>query len=515
MDNTLLTGVWEITMGCNMRCKHCGSICEDKLPDELTTAEALALCDDLHALGLKNITISGGEPTLRDDWPLIAKRLTDHGIQTSMITNAWIFDETLLKKAVDAGLLAIAISIDGLRQTHDHIRRPGSFDKDIAALRMIKDSPVLPAVITTVNSANISELHEMHTLFREIGLHTWQLQLALPMGSLMHNTSFFLEPYHLNQLIDFAHDKMNDGIDLVMGDNVGYFSRKALEISMKLYPDGGYWEGCSAGKHTIGILHNGDITGCTSMRDREFIEGNIRERSVIDIWNSEASFAWNRQMKKTSLKGLCAKCRYDKCLGGCSNLRLCMNGDIYSENKFCSYHMEVDRVAQRLASINDVDKLRNNACSLASKGQFQSAELVLAKLLDMNPQDVEMKELYGYVHFELGNYELCARQNREVLRINPESAYATKGLGLALYRQGNVEDGLKHMYDAINMKNGSNAEIYYDLFAVLMSLQRIEEALQVKELAKSSTGYDIWHEQFESALASTATNVNKLTAISG
>ena len=35
--NKLTTAVWEITMGCNMRCKHCGSSCAEALPDELNT----------------------------------------------------------------------------------------------------------------------------------------------------------------------------------------------------------------------------------------------------------------------------------------------------------------------------------------------------------------------------------------------------------------------------------------------------------------------------------------------
>lgn len=56
--NKLTTAVWEITMGCNMRCKHCGSSCAEALPDELNTSEALEVCDQL-----KVITLSGGEPT--------------------------------------------------------------------------------------------------------------------------------------------------------------------------------------------------------------------------------------------------------------------------------------------------------------------------------------------------------------------------------------------------------------------------------------------------------------------
>lgn len=66
--NKLTTAVWEITMGCNMRCKHCGSSCAEALPDELNTSEALEVCDQLKDLGLKVITLSGGEPTTRSDW---------------------------------------------------------------------------------------------------------------------------------------------------------------------------------------------------------------------------------------------------------------------------------------------------------------------------------------------------------------------------------------------------------------------------------------------------------------
>ena len=55
--NKLTTAVWEITMGCNMRCKHCGSSCAEALPDELITSEALEVCDQLKDLGLNMSTL--------------------------------------------------------------------------------------------------------------------------------------------------------------------------------------------------------------------------------------------------------------------------------------------------------------------------------------------------------------------------------------------------------------------------------------------------------------------------
>lgn len=64
----------------------------------------------------------------------------------------------------------------------------------------------------------------------------------------------------------------------------------------------GEWAGCNAGTRGFGILHNGDVLGCTSIRDRSFIEGNIRDKSIVDIWNGSDAFKWSRSMKRQILE---------------------------------------------------------------------------------------------------------------------------------------------------------------------------------------------------------------------
>ena len=498
MDYQLITAVWELTMGCNMRCKHCGSSCEGKLEGELTTQEALNLCDELKGLGINYITLSGGEPTIREDWPVIAGRLNKNGITTNIITNAWLLNEALVQKAKEANVNTMAISIDGMEDTHDYIRRPGSFKKDIKALKLIKDSGIYPAVITTVNCVNINELVEMYDLFNDLGVVTWQLQMALPMGNFAHQTELYLEPEHVDQIIDFAHSKKDGNVGMVLADCMGYYNDKALEVAKSTNANAGHWQGCSAGKYVLGILHNGDITACTSLRSRDFIEGNIRERTLSDIWHSEDSFKWNREFKKDQLTGLCAKCQYGQsCLGGCCNTRLCMNDDVCSENKYCSYHVEMVRIKKAIDGIGDMDRLHKLAYVLIHKKQFQSAGFALDKLLLNRPGNIAYMELSGYVNFELQNYGLCEEINRNILRIDPENAYASKGLGLALYRSGDVEGGLIHLYNAIHMREGVNAEIYFDLCVVLFELQRNTELLKMKNKAKSCEDYSEWQPQFD------------------
>lgn len=68
------------------------------------------------------------------------------------------------------------------------------------------------------------------------------------------------------------------------------------------------------------------------------MEGSIRERPLADIWEAENAFTWRRKLKAGHLTGFCRSCDYGElCLGGCSNARLAMNGDIYSENQLCVY----------------------------------------------------------------------------------------------------------------------------------------------------------------------------------
>ena len=62
------TLVWEMTMGCNLRCKHCASSCKGRLEDELTKQEAMDVTRQIISMHPDWISLSGGEPLLRSDW---------------------------------------------------------------------------------------------------------------------------------------------------------------------------------------------------------------------------------------------------------------------------------------------------------------------------------------------------------------------------------------------------------------------------------------------------------------
>jgi len=74
-----INAVWEVTLRCDLACRHCSSRAGRARPDELTTAEALDLVDQMADLGVLEVTLIGGEVYLRDDWTEIIRAIRRRG----------------------------------------------------------------------------------------------------------------------------------------------------------------------------------------------------------------------------------------------------------------------------------------------------------------------------------------------------------------------------------------------------------------------------------------------------
>jgi len=488
MDYKPVTGVWEITMGCNMRCKHCGSSCTTPLEDELTTGEALALCDDIADLGLKWITLSGGEPLTRKDWPQLVERLRNNGVIPNIITNGWMCDEQAVLQGKEAGVGTFAISLDGMPDTHDYMRKKGSFERTAKAFQLMAENDISSGAITTVSTKNMPELPALKKKLVELGVRYWQLQIGLPMGNFEHTPQMIMAPEDVDQVIDFIYSAADDDrITIYPADCIGYYSHKELASRQKAHKAASppVWRGCNAGKRSLGILHNGEILGCTSIRNREFIEGSIRERSLREIWEDEKAFLWSRTLKKAELEGQCKTCQYGElCLGGCPNTRLTMTGKIHSENEFCSYNVALKKTQQLVAPIDDVAELLATARNLTMKGEFQLAALSLERAMEIEPENIDVLQLHGYVSFSLNNLEECRKSNQQVLDIDAENVYANKGLGLALHRLGDSDGGISYLQKAVALASEDDTDPYHDLAAVYMETGQRDKAEALLKGAK-------------------------------
>lgn len=482
---------WEITFACNMRCKHCGSRCGKPKSDELTTEEALSFCDQLSEFDIGYVTFSGGEPLVRKDWPTLARRLRDHGITVNILSNGWFIDEKIADTALELNVSNIAISLDGLEDTHDFIRTKGSFKRIMSALDTLKEKGISSGIVTSLNSRNIKELHAMKELLYKKGVERWQLQLTEMMGNVLENPELILKPEDISRIIDFAYEVMLEGkLVMDMCDNVGYFDEKLAQLNQRASQyddDPGIWDGCKAGKSVIGIRCNGDVAPCLSIRDEEFIEGNIKEIPLKEIWNRPDAFSWCRNLNSKELKGFCHECQYaEPCLGGCLAVRSTMSDNLY-ENKYCIYRVEAEKELKCIKDLDDADELLAKGRELAEDRQFRLAERCLEKAVSLGTKNPESLNLLGFVKYSLDKFDESIELNRRVLEIDPTDAYAHKGLGICLTVSGRPKDGIEELRKAVELADDDFLEPHYDLAVILADFNLVDEAIGVLEKGRKKS----------------------------
>src|SRR5688572_19487737 len=143
--------VWEITLACDLKCNHCGSRAGTRRPDELSTEECLDVVDQLARLGVREVTIIGGEAYMRKDWLQIIRAIRDHGMLPTMQSGGRSLDEKKIIAMKEAGLDGAGISIDGPRDLHDRLRGVvGSYDAAMNAIHLLSKHGIRTSVNTQI-----------------------------------------------------------------------------------------------------------------------------------------------------------------------------------------------------------------------------------------------------------------------------------------------------------------------------------------------------------------------------
>lgn len=342
MEFKLSTAVWELTNACNANCIHCGSKSGAQRRNELTLKEALRVCDDLKELGCQRLSLIGGEIFLNPYWEAVCARLVQHGIKVAPLTNGLLINQTNLAKLKRAGIDNVAFSIDGLAKIHDYIRGvPGLFNQVIENIKLAQQAGFLVGVNTAISALNLGELPKLYEFLLKSGIKLWQFQIVEDMGKASENPELRLSVDDLYKVaLEIANYRQRKEMTIVITHNIGWFC--SFEPLLRDQP----FTGCLAGRTIVGINSNGDIRGCLSLMSGDStdnVEGNIRQRSLVEIWNDPQSFAPFRQRTVEGLTGYCAQCEYQNlCRGGCSSVAFSLTRK-FSENPYCLHQYEVNQ----------------------------------------------------------------------------------------------------------------------------------------------------------------------------
>jgi radical SAM protein with 4Fe4S-binding SPASM domain len=343
--------VWEITLACDLACRHCGSRAGRDRPDELSTEECLDLVDQMADLGVREVSLIGGEAYLRDDWVQIVRRIRERGMTALMTTGGRGLTPERCRAAADAGLQSVSVSVDGLEETHDRLRAvKGSHRSAFEAFRNLREAGIRVSANTQINRLSMPEMPAILESIIEAGIHSWQIQLTVAMGRAADEPEILLQPYDLLELFPLLaqlKQRCDEArVRLWPGNNVGYFG--PYESVLRGTMPRGHMASCGAGRATLGIEADGAIKGCPSLPTEAWTGGNIRDASLKDIWERATPLRYTRDRTVEDLWGYCRTCYYaDECRAGCTWTSFVLFGKA-GNNPHCHHRaLEMQRVGKR------------------------------------------------------------------------------------------------------------------------------------------------------------------------
>ncbi len=192
----------------------------------------------------------------------------------------------------------------------------------------------------------------------EIGIHSWQIQLTVPMGRAADEPDVLLQPYDLLELFPRLAELKErcDELKVRMwpGNNIGYFG--PYESTIRGYHVRGHGGSCGAGKVTLGIEANGAIKGCPSLPTDAWTGGNLRDASLKDIWERSEPLRHTRNRTVEDLWGFCKTCYYaEECMSGCTWTSFVTLGKA-GNNPYCHHRaLELQREGKRERIVRTTD----------------------------------------------------------------------------------------------------------------------------------------------------------------
>ncbi|HUT37014.1 MAG TPA: radical SAM protein [Planctomycetota bacterium] len=348
--------VWNVTHRCNLRCVHCYLDADRRAFDaELNSEEAIHLINDLAALRVPVLLLSGGEPLLRKDTLGLAHYAREKGIRPVLSSNGTLITHELAARIRAAGIQYVGVSLDGLEATHDRFRcKPGAFRDAVAGIQACHAAGVKAGIRFTLNAHNLADLAGVLNLVEELRVSRFCLYHLVYAGRGDHLKDHDVTPTQRRQAVQLLVDRVLDWdrrrvpIEVLTTDQHadGVFlhaclaeraPKRAAEVRRLLQRQGG----CSAGCKIASIDPLGNVHACQFWGHATL--GNVRERRFSDIWRDPADpLLCQLRSKLHRVKGKCARCVHKDICGGCRIRAEAVYGDLWAEDPAC-YLTEQER----------------------------------------------------------------------------------------------------------------------------------------------------------------------------
>jgi len=334
---------WETTRNCNLACVHCrASATRGPYPDELDTAEALSLLDQIAEVGKPIIILTGGEPLLRSDIFKIARYGTDLGMRMVMALNGTLITAKVARQLKEAGIQRISVSLDGSSaETHDRFRQvKGAFEGALKGIDLLKKAGLDFQINTTITKTNLEQIPKIQQLAVDLGAVAHHIFLLVPTGRGKYIVDQEIDAAEYESTLNWFYDQREKTPLQLKATCAPHYYRilrqrakqDGISVSFQTHGLDAVTRGCLGGIGFCFISHRGMVQPCGYL---DLNSGNVRQTSFAEIWYHSDIFLQLRNYDR--LKGKCGSCEYKRVCGGCRARAYEATGDFMSEEPLCSF----------------------------------------------------------------------------------------------------------------------------------------------------------------------------------
>ncbi len=333
---------WEMTRACEWKAPRSRTASRSsREKPEFSTAEAFHLIEDVAAMHVPLLVLTGGDPFLRPDLYPIIEFAARRSVRTSLtVLPTPSLDADAVEGLKNRGLMRMAFwmhaSTTAMADSFWSVS--GCHQRTLDAIGACHDAGLPIQINTILSKRNLHEVEPMIELLTRLDVALWNVIFLVPLDRRQAKDLLTAEEHELV----FAK--------LYLASKVAHFQIKATEAqhyqrfllqqraresrgrlteaeAITCAPKGVY-----DSKGFVFISHTGDVY---PSRYLPVSAGNVSSQPLSQIYCGSPWFTALRDSSK--LKGKCGRCPMRNVCGGSRARAYAMTGDLFAQEPCCAY----------------------------------------------------------------------------------------------------------------------------------------------------------------------------------
>jgi PqqA peptide cyclase len=319
----------EITHRCPLQCPYCSNPVKLlKAAHELDTQTWASVFSQAAELGVLQVHLSGGEPTLRQDLEDFVAVLASRGVYTNLITAGVTLTRDRIHALAGRGLDHVQLSLQAIDPAiSDKIGNyKNSLAKKLDVARLIREAGLPLTLNAPTHRHNIGQAAALIELALELGAERLEIAHVQYYGWAARNKAALMPDYgkvlEEAAIVGEAKERLKGilNIDYVTPDHYAQFPKPCM----------GGWA-----KDVLNVTPEGKVLPCHAAESLNLRFDNVKEKALADIWYDGEAF--NRFRGYGWMKEPCRSCpRKEIDFGGCRCQAFALTGDAEATDPACS-----------------------------------------------------------------------------------------------------------------------------------------------------------------------------------